>query len=70
MTISSDPYRATLLDYVVEFADDEPPKTAETTAISDQHAVDMMKKEYSNLCWKIYRKGSGRAIYEHFPRAN
>jgi len=70
MTISSDPYRATLLDYVVEFADDEPPKTAETTAISDQHAVDMMKQEYSNFCWKIHRKGIDRVIYQHTPPAN
>ena len=71
MTISSDPNHATLLEYVIEFADDKPPKSAETTAISDQHAIDMMKKEYSTLRWRMYRKGGDtHEIYRHTPRPN
>ena len=71
MTISSDPNHATLLEYVIVFADDKPPKTAEATAISDQHAIDLMKKEYSDHCWRMYRKGGDRhEIYRHTPKPN
>jgi hypothetical protein len=55
------------LDYIVVFEDDAPPKQCEISAISDQHAVDLVKKEYPGFEWKLYRSGNRGAIHAHAP---
>lgn len=67
-----DPRHVTLREYVLVFADNQPPKEHAFSAISDEHAMGLMQKEYpgSKLRWTIYRiEGEDRkAIYSYPER--
>ena len=62
-----DPMPASMPDYVVVFADSEPPKQSSMTAISDEHAVDLLKKEYATVGWTLYREGKKEPIFQFAP---
>ena len=68
MMINPDPGKAMMQDYVLVFADDAPPKQTEVTAISDEHAIDLLQKEYPNLGWTLYRSGSLQPLFAFRPK--
>ncbi|HEX8523859.1 MAG TPA: hypothetical protein VF669_16510 [Tepidisphaeraceae bacterium] len=53
--------------YLIVFDDDAPPKQCEVSAMSDEHAVERLRNQYPGFRWKVYRSGSGEAIYAHRP---
>ena len=55
-----DPTKALLLDYVVVFKDDTPPKEAQFRALSDDHATGLMQKQYPAFEWKLFRVARGQ----------
>ena len=44
-------------DYVLVFRDNRPPKEHAFTAISDDAAKDLMRKQYPGLAWSLYHVG-------------
>ncbi len=44
-----------LQEYVLEFADNEAPKFHRFSAISDEHAVQMMKQQFRGYSSTLYR---------------
>jgi hypothetical protein len=68
MFTGPDPTRMPFHDYLIVFEDDAPPKQCEVIAISDEHAVERLKKEYPGFEWKLYRSGSDQAIHAHAPK--
>src|SRR5690348_13124805 len=44
--------------YVIVFADDRPPKQCAFSAISDEAAVELMRKQYPRLAWTLYHAGA------------
>src|SRR5438552_7478919 len=67
MITAPDPSRAILLDYLLIFHDDAPPKQTELCAISDEHAVQLLRKEYRAVPWTLYRKPGGQKIFHFEP---
>lgn len=53
------PDRADLRQYVLVFSDDRAPPEYEFTAISDEHATDLMRKQYPAFEWTLYRPAGG-----------
>jgi hypothetical protein len=41
-------------EYVVVFRDDRPPKECAFTAISDDAAQELMRKQYPGFAWSLY----------------
>jgi hypothetical protein len=69
MLPTPDPTHATLQEYVIIFDDDAPPKKCDLSALSDQHAVDLLEKEYPAFQWKLYRSGGQSPIFTHRPKS-
>jgi len=67
MLPAPDPRPATMPDYVVVFSDDAPPKQSSMTAISDEHAVQLLKKEYATVGWTLYRAGKADPVFQFAP---
>ena len=67
MLPSPDPRTATMHEYVVVFEDNQPPKQTEMTALSDEHAVQLLKKEYSTVGWSLYRAGNAAPVFHFAP---
>jgi hypothetical protein len=56
-------------DYVLVFRDDRPPKEHAFTAISDDAAMDLMRKQYPRLAWALYHVDDrgGRDLFFSYP---
>ena len=55
-------------EYVLVFRDDRPPKEHAFTAISDDAAVELMRKQYPRYAWSLYHveeRGQRDRFYSH-----
>ena len=54
--------------YVLVFSDDRPPKEHAFTAISDDAAKDLMRKQYPRFKWALWHVDDrgGRDVFYHY----
>lgn len=55
-----DPARVEMKRYVLVFDDDRPPKEHHFTALSHDHATQLMKSQFRDESWRLYWVDSGQ----------
>jgi hypothetical protein len=57
-------------EYLLVFRDDGPPKEHAFTAISDDAAAELMRKQYPRFAWSLYHvddRGSRGECFDSYP---